>query len=88
VLRDAIDKKMQNVWGAPLVRSMKTLEKFDDLIPPIIRQYYVDIIRGGSGYQGYRRAVPNVEDARWDWQVHVPYNIGGNNAGRLPIRYI
>jgi hypothetical protein len=74
VLEDAIDKKMQNVWAALLVRSVNTLEKFDALIPPIIRQHYEDIVGRGSGYQGFRRVVPNVEDARWDWQVHVPYN--------------
>jgi hypothetical protein len=86
VLGDAIDKKMQNVWVAPLVRLVNTLEKFDALIPPIIRQHYEDIVGRGSGYLGYRRAVSNVEDAWWDWQVHVPCNTGGNNAGRLPIR--
>jgi hypothetical protein len=86
VLEDAIDRKMQNVWAAPLVRSVKTLEKFNDLIPPVIRQHYEDIVGGGSGYHGYRRAMPNVEDAPWDWQVHMPCSIGGNDANRLPIR--
>jgi hypothetical protein len=81
VLGDAIDRKMQNVWTAPLVRSVNTLEKFNALIPPIIRQHYEDIVGRSSGYQGYRRAMPNVEDTRWDWQVHVSCSIGGNNVG-------
>jgi hypothetical protein len=69
----AIDKKMQNVWVAPLVKSVNMLEKFDALIPPIIRQHYEDIVGGGSGYQGYHWAVSNIIDARWDWKVDVPY---------------
>jgi hypothetical protein len=85
-LEDGIDKKMQNVWAALLVRSVNTLEKFDALIPPIIRQHYENIVGGGSGYQGYRWVVPNVEDARWDWQLYVPCSTGRNNAGQLPIR--
>ena len=62
------------------------LEKFEDLIPPIIRQYYEDIVVGGTGYQGYRKAVSNIVSARWDWQVDVPYTTGGYNRDRFPIR--
>jgi hypothetical protein len=50
VFSDTVDKKMQNAWGAPQVRSVNTLEKFEDLIPPIIRQHYEDIVAGGTGY--------------------------------------
>jgi hypothetical protein len=62
------------------------LEKFEDLIPPIIRQHYEDIVVGGTRYQGYRHAVSNITNARWDWQVDVPCTTGRNNRGRLPIR--
>jgi hypothetical protein len=82
----AINKKMQNAWAAPMVRSFNMLEKYEAFIPPIIRQYYEDIVVGGIGYQGYRRAVSNIGDTRRDWQVNVPFRIGGNNAGRPPIR--
>jgi hypothetical protein len=86
VLGDAIDRKIQNVWAAPLVRSVNSLEKFDALIPPIIKQHYEDIVGGDSGYQGYRRSMSNNVDAHWNWQVDVPCTIGRNNASRLPIR--
>jgi hypothetical protein len=85
VFGDIVDRKMQNAWASPQVRSMNMLEKFVDLIPPIIRQHYEDIVAGGIGYQGYRRAVYNIASARWDWQVDVPCTTGGNNRGRLPI---
>jgi hypothetical protein len=64
VFGDIVDKKMQNAWAAPQVTSVNTLEKFEDLIPPIIRQHYEDIVAGGTGYQGYRRAVSNIGSAR------------------------
>jgi hypothetical protein len=65
---------------------VNTLEKFEDLIPPIIRQHYEDIVAGGTGYQGYRWAVSNIASAKWDWQVDVPCTTRGNDKGRLPIR--
>jgi hypothetical protein len=63
----AIDKKMQNAWAAPMVKFGNTLEKYEALIPPIIRQHYEDIVVGGTRYHGYRRVVSNIGDARWDW---------------------
>jgi hypothetical protein len=81
VFGDNIDRK-----AAPQVRSVNTLEKFEDFIPPIIRQHYEGIVAGGTGYQGYRRVVSNIASARWDWQVDVPCTTGGNDRGRLPIR--
>ena len=61
---DIVDMKMQNAWGVPQVRFVNMLEKFEDLIPPIIRQYYEDIVVGGIGYQGYRQVVSNIVSAR------------------------
>jgi hypothetical protein len=52
VLADAIDKKIQNVWAAPVARSLATLKKFEDLIPPFIRQHYEDVARGGQWISG------------------------------------
>jgi hypothetical protein len=83
----AIDKKMQNAWVAPMVRSVNTLEKYEALIPPIIRQHYEDIVARGTGYQGYCQVVSNIGDARWVWEVDVLCLIGGNDVDRLPIRY-
>jgi hypothetical protein len=77
---------MQNAWAIPQVRSVNTLEKFEDLIPPIIRQHYKDIVTGGTGYQGYHRVMSNIGSARWDWQVGVRCTTGENDKGRLPIR--
>ena len=37
VFGDTVDMKMQKAWTAPQVRSVNTLEKFEDLKPPIIR---------------------------------------------------
>jgi hypothetical protein len=68
------------------VRPENTLEKFEDLIPPIIRQHYEDIVVRGTGYQGYRRVVSNIASVRWDWQVDVPCTTGRNDRGRIPIR--
>jgi len=64
VFGDTVDRKMQKAWAAPQVRSVNTLEKFEDLIPPIIRQHYEDIVAGGTGYQGYCWAVSNIASAR------------------------
>jgi hypothetical protein len=82
----AIDKKMQIKWAAPIMKSVTTLDKYEPLIPPMIRQQFDDIAQGGTGYQGYRRVVSNIAEATWDWQVDVPCPTGGSGAGRLPIR--
>jgi hypothetical protein len=71
VFGDIVDRKMQNAWASPQVRSMNMLEKFVDLIPPIIRQHYEDIVAGGIGYQGYRRAVLQVQGGIGKLMCHV-----------------
>jgi hypothetical protein len=63
----AINKKMQTKWAAPIVKSVTTLERYESLIPPMIRQQFDHIAQGGTGYQGYRRVVSNIAEATWDW---------------------
>ena len=83
----AVDKKMQIVWVAPAVKSVTMLERVQHLITPILRAHFDDIIAGGREYHGYRRNVPNIAGASWDWQMDVPCPTGGSGDGRLPICY-
>jgi hypothetical protein len=59
----AIDKKMQTKWAALIVKSVTTLERYEPLIPPMIRQQFDDIAQGGTGYEGYRWVVSNIAEA-------------------------
>lgn len=86
VLGEAIDKSMKKAWATPSVRSVSGLQKLEVLIPPFIRQHYVDIVAGGRGYEGYRRDVAHTAQLRWDWQVTIPCTTGGDDANRIPIR--
>jgi hypothetical protein len=72
-----VDKKMQIVWAAPLVKSMTMLERVQNLIAPMIRYHFNDIVARSRGYRGYRRTVANIPKASWHWQVNVPCPIGG-----------
>jgi hypothetical protein len=86
VLGETIDKSMKKAWATPSVRSVSGLQKLEVLIPPFIRQHYVDIVAGGRGYEGYRRDVAHTAQLRWDWQVTIPCTTGGDDANRIPIR--
>jgi hypothetical protein len=44
----SIDKNMQIVWAAPLVKSMTMLERVQHLITPMVRYHFDDIVSGAG----------------------------------------
>ena len=57
---------MKKAWTTQLVGAVKTLEKLDPLISPLIVQHYVDITAGKDEYRGLRRNVGDVRALTWD----------------------
>ena len=64
VLGGTVDKSMNDACSAPIVKTMKALDQFQSLIPPIIRDHYANIVARGFGYQGFCRKVRSISDAK------------------------